>query len=195
MLNLVNAVLANSEILSPLSAMKEYVVAGNGLFVRAEDSRMEACVQIAEATIRGLDEVRPFVRLKIPRVPGSYLRAILKSARAHMPNEAMYQLTFDPSEGWHCHMPTQLADGLSINYADESLAVIDLHSHNSMPAFFSETDNGDEQGFRFYCVIGKLDTATPEIACRVGVYGHHCPVSVKTIFEGVYPFAEVVETK
>lgn len=73
---------------------------------------------------------------------------------------------------------------------DAGRTVVDLHSHNSMPAFFSGTDNADEQGFRLYCVIGRIDTDAPEIACRAGVYGHHWPVPALAIFEGVGSFVD-----
>ncbi len=35
-----------------------------------------------------------------------------------------------------------------------------------MRAFWSNTDNRDEQGFRIYGVIGRLDSDTPELRLR-----------------------------
>ena len=49
------------------------------------------------------------------------------------------------------------------------------------------TDDRDEQGFRVYGVVGRLDTATPELALRVGIYGHFAPVEWSQVFDGLPP--------
>jgi hypothetical protein len=69
--------------------------------------------------------------------------------------------------------------------------ILDLHSHGSMPAFWSTADNGDEVGFRFYAVMwlvatlryGRLDER-PEIRLRLGVYGYFLSLPVTTLFTG-----------
>lgn len=203
-MNLVNAILAETETLPPISALGyEYVVAGNGIFIRAEDSRLSALVPIADdLTLHGLVALEPFVEFKLPRVPEAFLRAILESARRHLPNEAMYQFIRpeqDPLNylynGWGCRVPRDLAapTSVSLDFDDDAHAVIDLHSHATMDTFFSTTDDADERGFRVYCVIGKVDTDTPEILCRVGVYGHHMLISADTIFEGIGIFRDAEE--
>jgi PRTRC genetic system protein A len=48
------------------------------------------------------------------------------------------------------------------------LLVADIHSHNSMSAFFSGTDNRDEKEARIYGVMGRLDQPWPEIKFRAG---------------------------
>ena len=112
------------------------------------------------------------------RIPGRWLHSVLASATRHMPNEAMYQFLWDGRAGeikpavqhtWRCVMPGQSQSPLALRFEDDGQAVVDLHSHNSMPAFFSTTDDGDEGGLRFYAVIGKLGTSQPEIRVRVGV--------------------------
>jgi len=59
----------------------------------------------------------------------------------------------------------------SASYAN---TLIEVHSHQRMAAFFSSTDSADEQGFRLYAVLGRLDRDgyEAEIRLRVGVYGH-----------------------
>jgi hypothetical protein len=78
-----------------------------------------------------------------------------------------------------------------IYYCDLRGAVVDLHSHHSMSAFFSATDDTDEGGLRFYCVIGDLDAARPALALRAGVYGHHWDMPVETVFESAGPFVDL----
>lgn len=193
-MNIVNAILSETENLPPIAALGyEYVVAANGLFIRAEDSRMEACVPVADGFfLPGLVSVEPYARLKVPPIPAAWLHSILKSARKHLPAEVMYQ--FGYTDKWTCSIPqTALASPVSLVFDDQAQAVVDLHSHGTLDAFFSTTDDGDEQGLRFYCVVGKVDTDTPEILCRVGVYGQHMEVPVTTIFDGAGPFVDVFE--
>ena len=40
-----------------------------------------------------------------------------------------------------------------------------------MRAYFSDTDNRDETGFRIYGVMGEI-FSNPQIRMRVGIYGH-----------------------
>jgi hypothetical protein len=66
----------------------------------------------------------------------------------------------------------------------------ELHSHGNMRAFWSRTDDADEQGARVYAVIGRLDTA-PEIRIRVGVYGYWHPLPVTAVFTGAGGFTDL----
>ena len=77
---------------------------------------------------------------------------------------------------------------------DRQLAgvLLDLHSHGNMSAFWSQTDEGDEQGFRAYGVVGRLDTQ-PEIRLRLGVYGYWFPIPVGVLFDGTHPFIDAYE--
>jgi len=187
------------EALSKSDAMMQYIVARNGLLIRAEDSRMEACVLIAPAELNGLAQVAPFARLKVDRIPSIWLHSILRSARQHMPHEAMYQFHWvgnklvNSTVTWRVSMPTQTGTPTALRFDDDGQAVIDLHSHNSMSAFFSGTDDADEQGLRFYAVIGRIDTDQPEIRVRVGVYGHHMTIPAELVFDGLGPFVEAID--
>jgi PRTRC genetic system protein A len=60
---------------------------------------------------------------------------------------------------------------------------MDIHSHGHMKAWFSGTDNTDEQGLRLYMVVGRLDTLLPEVELRLGVYGYFIPLSVEDVFD------------
>lgn len=190
-MNIAGAVLATGT-LPPIAAMGyEYVLAGNGLFIRAEDSNMEAMVPIAPARLHGLADVASYARLKLPRVPMYFLRSVLDSARDALPNEAMYQFTYAADDRWHCYKPGQLAGKCAVDFNGRDDAVIDLHSHGSMPAFFSPTDNEDEQGLEFYAVIGNVNSDRPKILVRVGVYGHFMPVKSTAVFEHAGPFIDL----
>lgn len=196
-MNFVGAILALDSSLPPVVDMCEYVVAAEGLYIRAEDGKISALVPVTLCAkpLTGLAIVEPFARLLVPLVPQDWLDAIHKSAKKAMPAEAMYQLVHDDAArnsrgGWAAHRPRQVSNPVSVTFADVSAASVDLHSHNSMRAFFSGQDDADEQGLRFYCVIGRLDSEQPEIAARVGVYGHTMRVPSTTIFEALGPFTD-----
>jgi PRTRC genetic system protein A len=59
---------------------------------------------------------------------------------------------------------------------------MDIHSHGSMKAFFSFTDDRDEQGLRLYMVVGRLDTLLPEVELRLGVYGYFATLNIDEVF-------------
>ena len=184
-LNLVSTRLADAP---PTDALYEYIVAGNGLFVRAEDSRIAACIPLAYPKCRGLATVETYARLKLPRISGGFLKLILENARRKLPDESAYQFVYR-ADHWVCIRPEQQATPSSVDYADIPEAVIDLHSHAEMGAFFSGTDDQDEGGLRFYIVIGNVGDV-PTIKARVGVYGHRWPVPVSTLFDSLYIFVE-----
>ncbi len=67
----------------------------------------------------------------------------------------------------------------------ESIA-FDLHSHGSLPAFFSSTDNEDDAGsVKISGVLGEVDGATPSAMFRLCVLGLYIPIPVPAakIFE------------
>lgn len=196
-IEIAGAVLATETVLPPIRAAGyEYVVAANGLFIRAEDSRMEAMVPVMMVPLGrplpGLAVVSSYARLKVPHLSRYWLQGILKHAIQRGAEEVMYQMFYDAKKcSWDCWTPAQLADAASVDYDDTGSAVVDLHSHHVMPAFFSDTDNKDEAGLRFYAVIGRIgDPYNREIRCRAGVYGHHWPVPATTIFDSSGPFLD-----
>ena len=58
-----------------------YILAGNGVQVRAETRFFTALLLIAPGVVRGLPPLRPQFRLKVPRLPAGLLHTILADAR------------------------------------------------------------------------------------------------------------------
>ena len=73
-------------------------------------------------------------------------------------------------------VPPQAGTSTSVAYRPPDGVVVEFHSHGRSRAFFSATDDRDEQGFRIYGVVGRLNTPRPELSLRLGVYGHFAPV-------------------
>jgi PRTRC genetic system protein A len=170
----------------------QYILAGNGLFIRAETDFFDALLPIAPCIVRGLPPLRQQFRLKVPRVPVRLLDTILADARqARRPsgdkeglNEVLYQF-HHYGRNVQVKKPPQRATGLSVMAVGSSEPAVfcDLHSHGNMAAFWSRTDDTDEQSARLFAVIGRLDTE-PESRLRVGLYGYWRPLPVTAVFTG-----------
>ena len=157
-----------------------YIVAGNGLFIRAQGSLIEATVQIAPAIVRGLAPVRQSVRLTYGKVPWHIYDLAVSLFAAEPRREHYLAVVWD--RGYRLRIPPQERDSASVSYERLPHTVLDIHSHSLMSAFFSGTDNRDEQGLRLYMVVGGLDTMFPETRLRVGIYGYYAPLELPEVF-------------
>jgi PRTRC genetic system protein A len=89
---------------------------------------------------------------------------------------------------WSIKLPKVIGEATasSIRYEQVELAedgsesvAIDLHSHGHGPAFFSETDDGDDAGtVKIAGVFGNLDQNMPTVAFRLCVLGLYLPIQV-----------------
>ena len=163
-----------------------YIMAGNGVFLYAKRGDLEVLIPISRATIIGLPSLEPFVNM--PRVPAILMHHILQASQENLPNEILFWFNFDHDQQvWNLDAPLQICRPASVFPAAKNnplgiKALIDLHSHALMDSFFSTTDNKDEQGFRIFAVIGKVNEK-PEIRVRVGVYGNYWNIPASMIFE------------
>lgn len=163
-----------------------YIMAGNGVFLYAKRHYLEVLIPVSRATIAGLRPLEPFVTM--PRVPAQLMHYILQASKENLPNEILFWFNFDhDGQIWNLDAPLQFCRPTSVFPIDKAdplgiKALIDLHSHALMDPFFSRTDNKDEQGFRIFAVIGKVNE-NPEILVRVGVYGNYWNIPASMIFE------------
>lgn len=87
-------------------------------------------------------------------------------------------------------VPKQKISEFSVNsetdapYPDRYIHAMDFHSHNTMPAVFSGTDNADEKETRLYAVAGRFNRTFPEITVRSGCAGKFIPLNPEDVFEG-----------
>jgi PRTRC genetic system protein A len=178
----------------------QYVLAVAGVYLRAANGFFDVLLPITRCPIRGLSQLQPRFRLKVPRLPGRLLAAVLADARrSRRPdgglNEALYHFRHDGAR-MRVVKPTQRAGAGSVVGAESRAAdvLLDLHSHGNMSAFWSRIDDSDEQGFRMYGVVGRLDTA-PEIRLRLGVYGYRFPLPAGALFDGAGGFVDATDRR
>lgn len=85
--------------------------------------------------------------------------------------------------------PPQTVTATSAAYDEPNLlpreaVLLSFHSHHGIGAYFSRTDDDDERQLRLYAVVGRLGTARPEVALRVGFNGHWLPLPWEAVFSG-----------
>jgi PRTRC genetic system protein A len=180
-------VLAETDTLPPIdpSSMFEFVMAGNGVFVRARRKELEALIPVAKCEIRGLQPVQPYVRMEAGKVPLVCTQAILAEFQRDLPNESLVWLKLDGGR-WKVVKPPQVTNGYSVHpvdpYApDGAAAFMDVHSHDTIEPFFSTDDDRDETGFRIFAVFGLLDKQ-PCVTARIGIYGYYWHLDAGDVF-------------
>jgi len=186
-------ILAETDFLPAIdpASLYEFVIAGNGVFVRARRNGLEAMIPISTCEIRGLQAVKPYVRLEAGRIPLICTQTILTEFQSDLPNESLFWVRLEDKK-WKVIKPRQIADENSVHPVDPfdpagADALLDVHSHNTMEPFFSTDDDKDETGFRIFAVFGLLDTQ-PCVMARVGIYGYCWSLDASDVFvlpEGV----------
>jgi PRTRC genetic system protein A len=169
----------------------DYVLDGGGLLKRAATPHFTAAVRVAETRVAGLPVLEPSFQMTVPRIPGTLLERVVAHARRAgndggrllYPVEQMYHFHWLDGR-WQVAIPRQRASSGRVSYrgGNEPTVALDLHSHHQMGAYFSPTDDADEQDCRLYAVIGQIYTE-PEIALRVGVYGDWQHIAPGLVFD------------
>ena len=127
------------------------------------------------------------------KIPVDLFREILaffKSICDESKDEAYVQTFWDPeAQRYFNHVPKQRVSGASVHFdRDVDLEarcalVLETHSHNTMGAFFSGTDNNDEKSDRFFGVVGKLNQHSPEMLFSFVCGGKRVVVNRSDIFD------------
>lgn len=180
--------------LPPLAAaLYEYILAGNGIFIRGARREFQAQICIVPCVIRGLADLEASLQLNAPRVPCEIVAEMIQRARAArdaegQPCEIVFHLELAAAGAWRCHVPNQSQSPLRAKPSDDSpsssyaRACIEVHSHVDMCARFSSLDDQDEQGFRVYAIFGCISTRVV-MRVRVGMYGYHCDIPANWVFD------------
>ncbi len=183
---LVDYLVARTGPPKPTAAAYDYILAGDGVYIGAENDYLAARIPIAHCTVRGLSSLQTAFVLKHGRIPFALWQHIVDVAQAWAAHEHEVLLTVrhHPQLGYHLVVPRQLTSATEIAYLPASNVVLEIHSHHAFPAHFSDVDDGDEQRLALYGVVGRLGTERPEVALRLGVYGYFMSLRWTDVFEG-----------
>jgi len=122
-----------------------------------------------------------------------FFREVMTIKKAEQ--EAMAHILYNEKDkessdrGYRIAIPNQVVSKASVKYEsdhilDGDIIALDIHSHNTMGAFFSGTDNGDDRIRMGYSgVVGKLDAKVPEMVFRLNVNEDRRDAKLAEIFD------------
>lgn len=174
-------------------AMYNYEVFEDGVYLSAAREELEVSFPIGPCLVRGLAQSSgPLFDFKLPRVPVELVGELFYQAEefGQFGLETLFYLSWSQllpwTKGWQLLQPEQERAAISCRplegQASSQRAIVEIHSHHRMAAKFSQVDDADEQGFRIYGVVGRLDKQ-PEIRIRIGVYGYFWEVPAHWVLE------------
>ena len=172
----------------------DYVLGRGGVYVQSESAHLTARVLVASCEVRGLAPVTEKVALAHGPIPSGLFEVGLRWFQDATDTERFFAVRWN-GDGYRLVVPEQEGTATRLKYRPPAGVVAEFHSHGTSRAFFSAIDDRDEQGFRVYGVVGRLDTDRPELSLRVGVYGHFAPVDWPQVFDGPSPGLRLVGAK
>lgn len=158
-----------------------YVMTGDGVkYVRHTGM---GDIVLPVTAVPNLPKLTDGLHLSIPKIPFFMICQCLAYFRAvheRDGGEASALVFFDPEKGEHfIHVPQQENNGGRSDFTmdedtkrlrGEKVPVCELHSHHTMGAYFSATDDANENLAQTYMVFGTI-TTTPTYKCRFACAG------------------------
>ena len=169
----------------------DYVLGADGLYVQSQSESLVARIQVAACRVRGLAPVDPKVTLPNGPIPAHLFALGLSWLQLTPDAERFFAISWD-GERYILRYPEQSGTASSLIYTPPPDAVAEFHSHGRSSAFFSLTDDEDEQGFRIYGVVGRAGDMRPELNLRLGIYGHFTPLAWSQAFDGPAPGVRLI---
>jgi len=139
----------------------------------------------------------------IPRIPRDLIIQIIAFFRYYTHNgdgnEVLVNIYWDKKDKiFIVDTPEQIVSKVSVHSSENTdylneryIHYMDIHSHNSMRAFFSAIDDRDEKATRLYTVIGRLDNYMPEIKTRISNGGKFHEIDSSEVFQYIsLPFPD-----
>ena len=132
----------------------------------------------------------------LPKIPFSVLSEILAFFKSYITKDGItealaYIFWSKAEERYFVHIPKQEVSKASVDTNEMPLAderftlVMEIHSHNTMPAYFSGDDDKDEKATGLYAVVGSFDKVFPDILVRISVGGKFVEIPIEDVFEGI----------
>jgi PRTRC genetic system protein A len=171
----------------------EWIWAANGIFKRGISPTIEALICVSPtAPVPGLAPLAPYVRWPAAsdRLPGQLLEFLLYDARRAAGGDRVAtpiekQYFFVERDGVRLVAPRdQDATASRVRYTMpvSGVPLLDIHSHHALRAYFSPTDDADDQGLSVSAVVGNIFRQA-EIVVRINIYGHRQLVPALSIFD------------
>lgn len=167
--------------LTPMENGQRIVVARNGIFVQVKRDWLECVERIGNIDPRlplPYGEITPSLEFTFGVIPMALLHDFIAAGRAALPNEIAGGLIYAARSAT---LRLELYETISssadkIDYrmpsvAHDEIACVDLHTHGTGRACFSDTDNADDRSVKVAGVFGNLDREQPSAAFRLVING------------------------
>lgn len=185
--------IASAQTEAITAVMFEYILAGNGLFIRAKRREFSVCLPVCREPIKGLPEINSGIVWHKPRIPSLVWQQILENARTGSDStqfrEDVFVIFWHERKSQWCWKNISKERLLASTIADDSLAeygeaCIELHTHPTGAIYFSPADNRDESGkFRIFGILIDVHSPNPKIRFRCGVYDYFAQIPADYIPE------------
>lgn len=147
--------------------------------------------------VERVQEVEEKFNFHLPKIPNKILAQILAFFQSYTKigeYEVMLCVYWDKESNSYLtdcpkqvvtkfHIDKQLNPALGGRNSLRYIKVLEIHSHNTMRAYFSGTDDVDEQQYGLYGVVGRLDKRDLEIIIRAKVNDNSLNVPITEVFD------------
>ncbi len=185
--------IASSESEPITAIMLEYLMAADGLFVRAKRREFSVCLPLCRVNVKGLPDVESKIVWHKPKIPSSIWQEILSDARTRCDfadfKEDVFVVFWNEKDAkWNWKRISRERQRAS-TIADDTLeeygeACIELHTHPDGAIHFSRADDEDESGkFRIFGILTDIHSNLPKIRFRCGVYDHFIQIPADFVSE------------
>lgn len=178
----------------PIQAIKfEYLLAGNGLFIRAKRNEFSVCLPLCQISIKGLPDAHGHITWHKPPISSRIWQEILVNARENSDSvafkEDVYVVYWHEKQlewqwkniGKNRNYASTIADDTLEEYKD---ACLEIHTHPPNATHFSRMDDRDEQGkFRIFGILIDVHNPNPNVRFRCGIYDHFVQIPAADIGE------------
>ena len=143
------------------------------------------------APIESAVEVHPgFYSNRVPKAPVRLLASVIEAFRDRTKHETVVEIFYNRHDGsFKPYWPPQRnATAGSVEYdplpeTEDVFRYMNIHSHNTMHAFFSRTDDEYETATGIYGVIGRVEDDRPEALFRFSCGGLFGQLGVEDLFD------------
>jgi len=142
-----------------------------------------------------LSDIRAGFTPALPPIPKELMMQVISFFRKFSKNdsEVLVNVYWDTSGSkFILDAPVQVVSKVSVYSGGNSaysdvryIHYMDIHSHNTMKAYFSPTDDCDEKATRLYTVMGELDKYFPTIVTRIANGGKFHEIDPMEVFENI----------
>lgn len=141
------------------------------------------------AKIESARPVREGMSLSVPKIPVELLKIAVDRFKEFPCHEQLANFIYDAGTGFYeVGIPEQEGSRTSVDArgtmeTEDRFIVLQVHSHGTMRAFFSATDDQDEVRTGLYGVIGRCHDDVPEMKLRYSCGGKYRRILPGAVFE------------